>query len=51
MKKVLEVSLWASYNFETYPILFVLHSYFEHYINKGVWDPISNQEICAHGMS
>jgi hypothetical protein len=35
MKKVLELSLWGNYNFKTYPILFVLHSYFEHYINKG----------------
>jgi hypothetical protein len=39
MKKVLELQfcLWGSYNFKTYPILFVLHSYFEHYIKKGVW--------------
>jgi hypothetical protein len=36
MKKVLELSLWGSYNFKTYPILFILHSYFEHNINKGV---------------
>ncbi len=37
MKKVLELqlSLWGSCNFKTYPILFVLHFYFEHYINKG----------------
>jgi len=39
MKKLLELelSLWGSCNFKTYPILFVVHSYFEHYINKGVW--------------
>jgi hypothetical protein len=39
MKKILELqlSLWRSWNFKTYPILFVLHSYFEHYINKGVY--------------
>jgi hypothetical protein len=39
MKKVLklQLSLRRSYNFKIYPILFVLHSYFEHYINKGVW--------------
>jgi hypothetical protein len=39
MKKVLELqfSLWRSCNFKTYPLLFVLHFYFEHYINKGVW--------------
>jgi hypothetical protein len=24
-------------NFKTYPILFVFHSYFEHYINNVVW--------------
>jgi hypothetical protein len=42
MMKVLEVqlSLWQSYNFKTYPILFVFHSYFEHYINKGCDHPI-----------
>jgi hypothetical protein len=36
MKKVLELrlSLWRSCNFKIYPILFVFHSYFEHYINK-----------------
>jgi len=36
MKKILELqlSLEGSYNFKTYPILFVLHSYFEHYVNK-----------------
>ncbi len=39
MKKILELqfSLLGSCNFKTYPILFVLHSYFEHYINNGVW--------------
>jgi hypothetical protein len=39
MNKVfdLQLSLWGSYNFKIYPILFVLHSYFEQYINKGVW--------------
>jgi hypothetical protein len=38
MKKVLELqlSLWRSWNFKTYPILFVLHSYFEHYKQGGV---------------
>jgi hypothetical protein len=38
MKKVLELQLClgGSCNFKTYPILFVLHFYFEHYINKGV---------------
>jgi len=37
MKKVLELqfSLWRGCNFKIYPILFVLHSYFEYYINKG----------------
>jgi len=37
MKKVLELqlSLEGSCNFKIYPILFVLHSYLEHYINKG----------------
>jgi len=37
MNKVLELqlSLEKSCNFKTYLILFVLHSYFEHYINKG----------------
>jgi hypothetical protein len=37
MKKILELqlSLWGSWNFKTYPILFVLHSDLEHYINKG----------------
>jgi hypothetical protein len=37
MKKNLKLqhSLWGSYNFKTYPILFVFHSYFERYINKG----------------
>jgi hypothetical protein len=39
MKKVLELqfSLWGSWNFKIYPILFVPQSYFEHYINNGVW--------------
>jgi len=34
MRKILELqfSLWGSCNFKTYPILFVFHSYFEHYI-------------------
>jgi len=34
MKKLLEfqLSLWGSYNFKTYSILFVFQSYFEHYI-------------------
>jgi hypothetical protein len=38
MEKLLELqlSLWGSCNFKTYPILFVLHSYFEHYIKGGV---------------
>jgi hypothetical protein len=36
-KKIeLELSLWGTCNFKTYPILFVLQSFFEHYINKGV---------------
>jgi hypothetical protein len=33
----LQFSLGGSYNFETYPILFIFHSYFEHYISNGVW--------------
>jgi hypothetical protein len=39
MKKVLklQLSLGRSCNFKIYPILFVLRSYFEHYINTGVW--------------
>jgi len=39
MKKVLELqfSLRGNCNFKVYPILFVLYSYFEHYINKRVW--------------
>jgi hypothetical protein len=39
MKKVLELqlSLRGSYNFKTYPVLFVCHSYFEHDVNKGAW--------------
>jgi hypothetical protein len=39
MKKVLELQLsfWGSCNFKIYPILFVFHSYFEHYTYKGVW--------------
>jgi len=45
MKKVLklQLSLWRSWNFKTYPILFVFHSQFEHYINKKVWS--SNSKI------
>jgi len=37
MKKVvkLQLSFLESYNFKIFPILFVLHSYFEHYISKG----------------
>jgi len=33
----IKISLWKSWNFKTYPILFVFQSYFEHYINKWVW--------------
>jgi hypothetical protein len=38
MKKILELqlSLWGGCNFKTYPILFVLQSYFEHYKQGGV---------------
>jgi hypothetical protein len=32
----LELSLWGNYNFKTYSILFVFHSYFGHYKNNGV---------------
>ncbi len=53
MKKNLELqfSLRRNYNFKTYPILFVFHCYFEHYINKGCDHQISHLESCAHGMS
>jgi hypothetical protein len=39
MNKVLDLQLTLreSCNFKICPILFVLHSYFEHYKNKGVW--------------
>jgi hypothetical protein len=47
----LQFSLWKSCNFKTYPILFVLYSYFEHYINKGFGHQISHLESCAHGMN
>jgi len=50
MKKVLEsqVSLWKNFNFKIYPILFVFHSYFEHYINKGVWSfNITLRNLCT----
>jgi len=50
MKKVLELQLSLSriYNFKTYPILSVLHSYFEHYINKGVWSSnLTLKNMCA----
>jgi hypothetical protein len=38
MGKILELqfNLWRGCNFKTYPIFFILHSYFEHYINMGV---------------
>ncbi len=53
MKKVLELQLCfcGGCNFKTYSILFIFHSYVEHDINKGCVHPISNQEICVHGMS
>jgi hypothetical protein len=39
MRKVLELqfSLQGNCNLKTYPILFVLYSYFEQYINKRAW--------------
>jgi len=53
MRKVLELqfSLWRNYDFKTYLILFVPHSYFEHYINKGCGHQISHLKNCAHEMS
>jgi hypothetical protein len=32
----LQLSLRKNCNFKIYPILFILHSYFQHYIKRGV---------------
>jgi hypothetical protein len=44
MKNVLklQLSLRGGYNIKTYPILFILHSYSEHYINNECGHPISH---------
>jgi hypothetical protein len=49
MRKVLELqlNLWQSCNFKTYAILFVLQSYFEHYINKGCDHQLTLKNLCT----
>jgi hypothetical protein len=53
MKKVLElqVSLWRSCNFKTYPHIVCFPFLFEHYINKGCGHLILLKIIFAYIMS
>ncbi len=50
MKKNLKLqfSLKGCFNFKTYPIFFVFHSHFKHYINKGVWSSdFTSRNLCT----